>query len=85
MLPQEEALLPKDAALQSQDDDVKPREVLLLPRHARLPPGEALSELHADLPFEREGSLRSYMCSMMLSPNAEHLTSVAPSIRRAKS
>jgi hypothetical protein len=28
---------------------------------------------------------RHFMCSMMLSPNAEHLISVAPSIMRAKS
>lgn len=27
----------------------------------------------------------NHMCAMMLSPNAEHLISVAPSIRRAKS
>ena len=27
----------------------------------------------------------THMCSMMLSPNSEHLISVAPSIWRAKS
>ena len=30
-------------------------------------------------------SARGYMCSMMLSPNSEHLISVAPVICRAKS
>ena len=30
-------------------------------------------------------SVHHFMCSMMLSPNSEHLISVAPSIKRAKS
>ena len=35
--------------------------------------------------LQRISSFSAHICSMMLSPNCEHLISVAPSIKRAKS
>jgi hypothetical protein len=37
------------------------------------------------LSFLRASSLTNHICSITLSPNCEHLISVAPSISRAKS
>src|SRR4026209_1673964 len=40
---------------------------------------------HSDFVISRPRNDRVHICSMTLSPNCEHLISVAPSIKRAKS
>ena len=48
-------------------------------------PRAALCEALRGFRVSRVAIACAYMCAMMLSPNSEHLISVAPSIRRAKS
>src|SRR5512133_652689 len=59
-------------------------EIAVAGRHGNIEGGTGIAD-SAFLAFALSAQSRLYICSIILSPNTEHLISVAPSMSRAKS